>query len=327
MRCFSATTFALAYLSSCSAQEAQEPCGDGFGRADDGNCYPLVPACSDEVPDADTDERADSGSPVDVRWAAVTAGNQYTCGLTEDGLIDCWGRNPGMTERPEGIYTVIVAGPSSTCALDDCGVATCWGYLGEGEAAPPPSTPFVAISSGWRFACGLTAEGSVECWGDEQMEAPVGVAFVKIDAGENHVCGLTTESTITCWGEGASDPGDAPSGTYTDIASGMNFACALDSDGAVTCWGANDYGQASPPPGTFVALRGARGRSIFACALDSDGRPTCWGGGNYYFELSPPLHAQFADIALGANHACGITLEGSITCWGNNEFGATQPPY
>ncbi|MBM4366160.1 MAG: hypothetical protein FJ102_08080 [Deltaproteobacteria bacterium] len=65
MRCF-ALISPLLVLAACGGGTATAPCGDGFGRADDGNCY-LLDMGEDDTgdPDADADTDSDSDSDSD----------------------------------------------------------------------------------------------------------------------------------------------------------------------------------------------------------------------------------------------------------------------
>ncbi len=52
-------------------------------------------------------------------------------------------------------------------------------------------------------ACGRTATGSVECWGDNtnlQAQPPLGERFADIDLARYYGCGVTLDGWVVCWG-------------------------------------------------------------------------------------------------------------------------------
>src|SRR5881392_4064478 len=76
----------------------------------------------------------------DARFAAVSAGDRYSCGLTAASAAYCWGLNG-------------------------------WGQLGDGtttdRSSPVPvagGMSFKAMSTGFRQTCAITAGGTTYCW-------------------------------------------------------------------------------------------------------------------------------------------------------------------
>ena len=70
------------------------------------------------------------------------------CGIHTDGALQCWGG--------EDFH----AGPTATCGLRPDGEAECWGFdAPDGRPRPldwdPQAGPFVAVSVGNGYACGL----------------------------------------------------------------------------------------------------------------------------------------------------------------------------
>lgn len=144
----------------------------------------------------------------DLRWESLAAGEFHTCGITSDGSTYCWGFNgagalgngesggvewvPVPVEAPEA-FTSVYAGQDFSCALTSDGTAYCWGKNDQGQlgaasaescdaaseagpTSPCSTTPtpvqttihFTALALGSRHACGLTAQGEMYCWGDNE---------------------------------------------------------------------------------------------------------------------------------------------------------------
>ena len=139
-------------------------------------------------------------SPVPVtgglRFTAVSAGGNHTCGLAADSAAYCWGSNGAgqlgdgtTTDHPSPVrvagglsFIAVSAGGAHTCALTATGAAYCWGsnhlpaehsgQLGDGSgndrSVPVPVTgglSFKTVSAGGLHTCGLTATGDAYCWG------------------------------------------------------------------------------------------------------------------------------------------------------------------
>ena len=142
-----------------------------------------------------------------LKWADISAGNTFTCGVTVDGAAYCWGdvRN---TRDPFGPLGLLGRG------------------LPEGSRSPVAVAGghhFRAIRTGTRQACGISTDGAAFCWGDNQGgELGIGHAdvlaypgatgrysspqpvvgalrFASIAEGEVS-CGISTAANLYCWG-------------------------------------------------------------------------------------------------------------------------------
>lgn len=186
--------------------------------------------------------------------------------------------------------------------------------LSSGVAAAQES-----VSLGSRFGCGLTAEGTVKCWG-------------RCDDGQ---CGSE--------GGNARMPRPVPGlDQVTQLEVGFGFACALRANGTVWCWGDNGWLQLgvedveertapAPVPGlTEVAQIGLGG--FHGCARKRDGQVLCWGG-NSHGELGAPASVEkraaprvvprvgrVAELWVGQYNACAADRRGRVRCWGDSSY-------
>lgn len=134
-----------------------------------------------------------------MKFISIATGNEYSCGITVSGETYCWGRNE-------------------------------FGQLGDpGETGAQSSLPrlvtgghvFRSISTGGVTACGLTADGTAYCWGNNYYgllgnnsgtggfsATPVavtgGLKFDVVSVGGWHACGIAKTGYTYCWGDWSS---------------------------------------------------------------------------------------------------------------------------
>jgi alpha-tubulin suppressor-like RCC1 family protein len=124
----------------------------------------------------------------------------YTCGVTGDGTLYCWGdrpEGPGSLSRPTevasgegGAFTDVKTGSGHVCLLDTGGAAFCFGaantgQLGNGVTSSQGfSEPqqvvgeeaFEGLTVGSTFSVGRTSDGAARAWGDNgqgQLGIPI----------------------------------------------------------------------------------------------------------------------------------------------------------
>jgi len=331
-----------------------------WGRNADGELG--NPAATTPCPESN---EACSQKPVRVAgnlaFASISAGHQYTCGITTSGAAYCWGSNSygqlgiggqSPSSRParvgiEGVtFTSISAGFSHTCAVTTSGAAYCWGSN----------------------AGGMLGSGGPPGGGHTVPTLVAGhVVFRSVSAGYFHTCGVARDGKTYCWGRNeqgevgttARTPSSVPVRVAGDLASRLvqaapefDYSCAVDATGAVHCWGSGCYGQlgldsipemcgtpAMPCSSTPAAVKTpAAIQSISAsfshsCALTATGTVLCWGDNNEgqlgngrmgeRVATPGPVAGSmtFRALSVGREFACAIATDGVAYCWGRNADG------
>ncbi len=289
-----------------------------------------------------------ASAPGGGHFKEISAGSYFTCGIHTDGSTLCWGydfngqvdgiptssSDSKIAQPPGGgNFVQISAGGSSACGIQLDGSAVCWGDDAFGQldgipsssthiATPPgfgPLSSFTSISVGYRHACGIHTDGSLECWGDDTFgeldgtpssattaSPPVAGAFTQVSASRDgfHNCALRVDGTVLCWGgdkygqvngtvaqSGVAIGSPPGGGAYLQVAAGGNHSCGLRANGTVFCWGDDTYGQV-------------------------DGSPQ---------STSPAMGSAYAGkaiaVATGGGHSCAVKINGRMFCWGSDYQG------
>ena len=155
----------------------------------------------------------------------VSAGDEHTCALTNEGKVLCWGRaDSGQLGND------CDSGGTNNCANDQ-GLPA---FVVDGNGSSNHLAGIVQVAAGKSHTCALTNTGEVLCWGDgdngqlgndcnnggvnsctTDKDHPVSVkdgdgsstnlsGIVRIDVGGNHTCAVTSGGDVKCWGQGAS---------------------------------------------------------------------------------------------------------------------------
>ena len=253
---------------------------------------------------------------------AVSAGGTsggFTCGLTIEGGVKCWGDNfegqlgnGTTTGSPVPVDVVgldsgvaaVAAGGWHACALMETGGVKCWGWNGTGQLgiggdAPCSQGPchsttpvdvvgletgVVAVEAGTHHTCAVMETGGVKCWGWNYL---------------GHLGdGTTTWRSTPVDVAGLDEP-------VTALAGGYGHTCALTASGGVKCWG-SDYQE----------------------ELGAETSETCadfFTGLQFPCSLTPldvvGLNSGVTSIASDGTHTCAVTLAGTVMCWGDNGDG------
>ena len=129
--------------------------------------------------------------------------NEWSLG----GRAVCQGREEyGKTEAPEEEHFVqLVAGTYFTCGLTFDQRVRCWGRIN----APPTEGLYLQLSAGSFYSCGLLIDGQIDCWGQSRVVTEVknfaaqdraAAHFEQISCGSETCCALNYEGKLHCWG-------------------------------------------------------------------------------------------------------------------------------
>lgn len=287
---------------------------------------------------------------VDGTWTAVAVGADHACALDEDGRAHCWGRgidgqlgDGSMTDRPapgrvtsSATFVSLTAGDQFTCGLEAGGAASCWGANNVGQLGDATLT--------YRDVPTPVQQG--------------GLAFDRLAAGARFACGVTTDRRLRCWGAGtrgqlgdgsgadASAPVVVDQDQHTDwvdVGAGAQHACARRDNGEVWCWGSSEVGQlASETTTAFRSTPAQAATSAPIVGLGLGARHTCViddarvlscagfaahgalgiaGEGSQRAPVNVAGPGGWASASAGSSLTCAIR-GGELHCWGANDRGA-----
>jgi alpha-tubulin suppressor-like RCC1 family protein len=312
-----------------------------------GGCV-IITADQERQREIDSEDTGDFGTEA---WVQLAAGGLHTCGLRDNGIVECWGKNDrGQSNPPtDARFAQITAGDSHSCGLQrgpNAGVPLCWGDNTWGAVGDAPKSAFKKIVAGGFHTCGLQKDDTALCWGqnnDGQCNVVPGEAYIDISAGKHHTCAVRTDGTLYCWGENDCDQADYPGGnTWTRVFAGEQYSCALDSAGEITCWGAAETAGCDYDEGTlevpetdpkdfdepWVYATMSAG-PWHACAITTRDEILCWGqSGQGATDMDDDF--LYVDVSAGGgyggDHTCALTTSNDILCDGFDTWGQCSPP-
>jgi alpha-tubulin suppressor-like RCC1 family protein len=276
-------------------------------------------------------------------WATAAAGGDHdfllpseelprTCGIRSDGSLWCWGRDAAA--RGDGTDEAVRTTPSRVLASGESVGGSAW-------------DDWVQVVVGRGHTCGLRADGSAWCWGDNEFgqlgdattslrSTPVRVLaadeseggagwddWVQLSAGHDHTCGIRQGGSLWCWGggffctwfeigcAGQDYVGVRGDGTSDPVRTTPSQVLAADETAGGEAWEDWTVVAASVPE---------------TCGLRADGSAWCWGydsSAAWSFRRDTPLRLlvsgvatnDWMDLDAAALDSCGLREPGTLWCW------------
>ncbi len=294
-------------------------------------------------------------------WLMVAVNGSRTCGIrgaAGQGSLWCWGEtelsapqrlavNVPKQVGVETDWTFVTVGWDHACGVRDDGgtnTAWCWGEPSSGQLGVGPPMTYIwasvapvqvsgvtqddwkALSAGRAHTCGVKNDGSLWCWGANELAQAGGTPIFSYD--EPHQVGSATD--------------------WLEVSCGADFTCAR-APGGVQCFGSNrdgvldavDVGAvvADPAPwgGTSTGVAQSSSGGYHACIVNDAEELHCQGRGaagqignatlqpDRVFISRVGTAADWLRVASGQRHTCGIRLvsgsRGTLWCWGNGDDG------
>ena len=255
--------------------------GDGGSPAEKGIDGAKVSSDAQPSDTQPSDTQRPDGATGPVQALHIAAGEGFSCAISADGFVSCWGNNEyGHLGNDRAFVDTPRPGPVLYRDPSNTGVPT-----------PLKASQVVA---GPTHACALE-QGKVYCWGSN-WASQGGVPW---DAPSNDWM-LPTARPVD-WGPLAANPPQIVS-----LALGWEHSCALDAKGGVWCWGWAEQGQLGrPAPFGGWAQDGEPAGLITTTAPGT---------------IAPPMSqlacGSYHCCAL-AKPLLGATLQ-AVFCWGSN---------
>jgi hypothetical protein len=146
------------------------------------------------------------------------------------------------------------------------------------------------------------------CW---SVEPSKGDRFITVSAS----CGITDQGSIECWKTALASP---PKGRFEAIDDNGWNACATRSEGGAGCWGRAPWTTVPRTDKFTVIVAGGSGpgnsdsEGINACALTELGDIECWGDGSPHWNGSLHIDGPFRAIDLGSGDVVALRSSGEL---------------
>lgn len=271
----------------------------------------------------------------------VATGAQFTCALSSEGNVKCWGDNSHYN---------LATGDRLRYGYSP-------GSMGNNLPVANLGTDFNVsdICAGDYFSCAASNEGRVKCWGGNDYYGALGqglpaykdtsqfgdfLAFTdlgpqfktsRLTCGNNHVCALSREGEAKCWGMntsgqlglgnavsrgsnpehmGANLPVLVSSTPIQAMSNAFSHTCAV-FQGAMKCWGSSNLGQLGQESLNSLGETNATKNLDLIPAVKLE---------------APGVDIQVRKTTVGIYSSCALyemktDKRDHVKCWGNNSGG------
>ncbi len=267
----------------------------------------------------------------------VGTNESFSCGLTVDRSVHCWGGNYEASSNKPLLadVKVLYSGGASACAVTGQNVVKCWGQipdvLKDLNSYEPVEIPALADAreitfSDNRVICAVNTSNVMNCIGalnyypaaglPTRLASPTAITNVKrAFPSYNGGCAITFANTVSCWNAQGVFTALPDFSGVKDFAETSSQKCMILADDSLQCISLTS-GVAS-----FPALKGVqrlmRIGADYPCAVLSNGTYSCWGGYDGPVKLAETLNAAEAvDVSGSGGHWCIVTKLGATKCWG-----------
>ncbi|KAK1601814.1 hypothetical protein QYE76_048285 [Lolium multiflorum] len=246
------------------------------------------------------------------------------------------------------------------CGLSSDGshLVACSGADASVVYGAPVRIPFLGLTAGDGFACGLLLDTSQPyCWGGNSyvkigVPQPMveGAMYSELSAGDNHLCALRMPdkgtprgatpdtSLIDCWGYNMTAT-HVVAGAVSTISAGSVFNCGLFArNRTVFCWGDETVSGVIGLAPRNVKFQSIGAGGYHVCGVLENAQVFCWGRSLEMQQASPKGAIGAGDVSIvpmdamvsvvgGRFHACGIrSLDHQVACWGFQLQNSTAAP-
>jgi hypothetical protein len=248
----------------------------------------------------------------------VSVGSNEACAITATRAVVCWGNGEAAVgQAPTGRFSAVSAADGLACAIRFKNeMVACWDGSGSSAGLDPPRVRFTAVSVGSTANCGITYDGSIDCWSGTAPDVPGG-QYKAFAMGDEYSCAITIRGTLACWGSDPYNDLKVPSGTFTAVAvasesADFSYACAIPTRGRTVCWSLEQFVSELPRIGarlSSISLSGVGGCGI------AKRRVICWALKGQQALRAPS--GRFVSLSVGdaGTGACGVTPSNLVRCW------------